>query len=330
MTSLGEFLAFGPPEDEDSVRQFWQALGVQPDWLDTLVEVDPRWDGTKIVINASLQNRSDALEATVAVILYLWRWQQFSESRWCTIGASCRALIVSVVAGLEAVVAKCTSDPDTSNYYLNGFLRFKAPVRRYAAVAALAAYPADSLQIELLADDRVVRRLPELQDCIQQELEFLESLGPLVWERLNRVVGDQPPRYPHELRSETLQCAYTAYGFVDRRIFQVANSLPWSLALGDIAANLEALHQLDYKGTDSATLQIKELLTLQFNRQALGLAVELLKDVPWTSVTVEQGHGSMAVIHKLHPMLLRSGSRLSAIDRKTKRHQRLPRPAASG
>jgi len=40
-----------------------------------------------------------------------------------------------------------------------------------------------------------------------------------------------------------------------------------------------------------------------YNKTILADAVELFLDVPWSTRLVEQGHGSLAVMHRLHPSL---------------------------
>lgn len=243
-----------------------------------------------------LQNLSGA-------ILHVWRWKQFNESRWCTIGASCRALVASLAVGLEAVVDRALSDPASSNYHLNGFKRLRPEVRRYAVVAALAAFPAEALQVELLEDDRVARRLPELKGAFDDELVFLEQLPPQVWDRLARHVGGYPAELGGELRSASVRSAYTSRAYIEDRLFRIADDFPWRLAFGDIQDNLEKLHSEPYQGHDRATQQIKQLLQIGFPRSQLGDLVALLREVPWTTVTVEQAHGSMAVLHRQHPGL---------------------------
>lgn len=299
-------LTFVPPEDEPEVRLFWSAMGVDGHWLELLVELDPHWGGGLLCISDRFEKDPEVVEKVSTVILYLWRWKKFSESRWCTVGAACRALAASVVVGLEEVVARAQRDPTSSNYHLNGFARLQPPVRLFAIVGAIAAYPADALQLELLEDCRVGGRLRELKECLDEEILFVESLGSLVWERLARIVGGTPALLAPELRSLTLMCVYTTKAFIHRRLFATAEDYPWRLAQGDILANLQELCATDYSGTDSATRQIKALLAAGFDRHRLADALGLLRDVPWTTVTVEQAHGSMAVLHKYHQTLTKA------------------------
>ena len=80
----------------------------------------------------------------------------------------------------------------------------------------------------------------------------------------------------------------------------MAKGFPWKLTQGDIAANLEALSESNAAVADPTTAQIKSLLGLGYSRAALVDAVALLREVPWSALGVEQAHGSVACIHKLH------------------------------
>ena len=83
----------------------------------------------------------------------------------------------------------------------------------------------------------------------------------------------------------------------------MAKGYRWNLAQGDIAANLEALSESSTAATDTTTAQIKSLLGLGYNRAALADAVALLREVPWSTLGVEQAHGSVACIRKLQTPL---------------------------
>ena len=53
--------------------------------------------------------------------------------------------------------------------------------------------------------------------------------------------------------------------------------------------------------SDSVTAKIKTCLQVGYNTDMLADAVKLLGQVPWSTTGVEQGHGSLAVMHRFHP-----------------------------
>ena len=130
-----------------------------------------------------------------------------------------------------------------------------------------------------------------------EELGCLERISNASWDRLAEVVQDCSGS---QLQSAALHSAHASIAFLDRRVFQVAKGFPWKLTQGDIAANLEALSESNAAVADPTTAQIKSFLGLGYNRAALVDAVALLREVPFSTLGVEQAHGSVACIHKLH------------------------------
>ena len=76
-------------------------------------------------------------------------------------------------------------------------------------------------------------------------------------------------------------------------------ALPWSLAIGDIEENLEGLLQ-EADVHDLTAHKILQLLRLGWNRQQIKDAIMLFRDVHWSTLGVEQAHGSAAVMHRHH------------------------------
>ena len=69
---------------------------------------------------------------------------------------------------------------------------------------------------------------------------------------------------------------------------------------GDRSQNLEDLKNGD-SPTEPVSKQLWVLLHQGYNRHQLEAALELMADCSWTSMVVEQQHGSMASIHRHHP-----------------------------
>ena len=290
-----------PPADTEPVLRFWKAMGIDTDWLEVLGFLNPWWDSGRLLVSEAAKDDPDLIGKVSDVILYLWRWKKFVVTRWCTVGPSCRALVVSLCVGLEEIVAMTLADESTTNFHLHGFSKLSSDVKMYACVAAVASYPADSLQLMLMEDDRVAGRLPELKEAFYEEVRWVEGLDDFTWGRLAHVAGGGPGSSPYDLRSCALTAVHISSSYICRKLFNVAGGLPWSLCVGDISLNLQCLEDEGYDGDDPTVLKILELMRLGYNRQRLAEGISLLRDIPWSTVTVEQAHGSMAAIHRLHP-----------------------------
>eukprot|EP00974_Lingulodinium_polyedra_P024829 2401071-Lingulodinium_polyedra.AAC.1 len=101
------------------------------------------------------------------------------------------------------------------------------------------------------------------------------------------------------LRSKALQAAHTSAAYIQDKIFKEAAKLPWALVQGDAWENLLKLKD-QASGLDDTCLKLQRLLQLGYPRVALEQAVKLMGEVPWTTMVVEQGHGSMAAIRRQH------------------------------
>ena len=221
------------PDDEEAVRTYWQCLGIASDWLGRFVAVDPLWFQGGLWVNPPNQEHAD-LEDVTAVILYLFRFRPHTESRWLSMGPLLACVLVGFTE-LSSFTAKHTvSSADTLTSAAE--LLCKESFLHFAAVAALVAFPCESLLLELMEDARVCHRQQEILQCLQVEKKWLEDLPWLVWSRLDSVLGRQLPMH---LRSEVLQAAAVAQGYVHMKLFQPLAALPWSLLQGDVAANVK-------------------------------------------------------------------------------------------
>jgi hypothetical protein len=281
------------PYDQAAAASFWQALGVDAGWVDIVSVINPFWKEGSLHVNAELQDDPEAFEKVYNLVLYMLKWQQFSESRWATVGTSCRNLVRSLCIGLEEIVSLARANPQVSDFYLHGFARCKPTVKRYACVAAVASYSLEGFLIDVLSDDRVAKRLPEIENNMVEELQYIEGLGDDFWRRLAPIVTQFSAA---DLKSSAIHCGNTAIAFVKRKVIAVAAGLPWSLARGDISANLDALCVSKEDIRDPTARKIQALLRVGYNRVALADAVALLNEVPWSTLGVESKAMALSLV----------------------------------
>jgi hypothetical protein len=126
-------------------------------------------------------------------------------------------------------------------------------------------------------------------------MEWLANLSPYFWARIARTLGcGNAP----SLRSQCLEAAHVSVAFMARR-FAVAKTAPWTLAVGDIDANLTALGE-GVEPLDTTAAKIHQLVRLGYARDELIEGVQLIGQIRWSTTVVEQGHGSSAAIHRAH------------------------------
>ena len=119
-----------PHCEEDQASQFWQYMGVAPHWIELFVEVNPRWEGGKLWANPHLQADPECWDKVSVLVMYLLKWKKFSETRWATVGSSCRAFLGSLLVGLDELVAIARADSTVSDFHLHGYTKCNKAVRR--------------------------------------------------------------------------------------------------------------------------------------------------------------------------------------------------------
>jgi len=297
---LSKYMTFwNDPGDVEEVGSFWRHMGVEADMVDEVTRVNPWWRDGRLYVNGELAHDPDCMEKVSHVMLYLCRWRKFSDSRWCTMGPSCRTLLWGLCVGLEAWVALARADPAASDFFLHGFAKLSPGIKRYCAVVAMVAFVPDALLAEVLVDDRLVKHAARLQEVVAEELFWVESVGGFTWRRLAAVLGDG--QGANELRHDVVHACHVSAAFIHNKVFAELNRFPWKLAVGSVPDNLEALAATEEPIRDSCAHKLRVLLRMGFNRAKLIAAVTLLQEVPWSSVPVEQAHASAAVIHRFHP-----------------------------
>jgi hypothetical protein len=289
------------PVPREDLEALWTALGVDSDWVDTLACLGVIWRGGCLEVSAEHASDVDLFDTLSGALLRLWGFAAFSDSRWVTVGRSCRTLTMGLLSGVLDLAKTIMDDPTASQHHISGVTRLSWKAKKFAVMAAISAYPSDALLTDLLEDDRVVKRLWHLQQCLEDEMHWVANLPQPVWALLSGAVGDSSggcPCSPRELRSSTIAAAHTSVAFVAVRVFNAAKQQPWSLAQGDIAKNLEELALSSHVPTEPTTQKIWRLLQAGFNRAQLIQGVELLREIGWSSASVEQQHGSASTVHR--------------------------------
>jgi hypothetical protein len=299
---LEQHLAFSADSyDVEEVLAFWRCMGIGADMLEAVAEVNPWWSAADghLWVNGRLADDSEATEKVSHILLYLFKWRKFTESRWITIGPACRSLLWGLCVGLERLVAMTRADPKATDFHLHGFAKLSMDLKRYAVVASLVSYVPDAMLAEVVADDRVALMAEQLLEVLADEVSWVQSLPSFTWTRLISLLGSEVELW--ELQHQISHACNVASAYIHQKTFRVVNGYPWKLTQGDIDSNLTALAASEEEIRDSCTHKIRTLRRMGFSAEKLVEAVSLLREVQWSSVVVEQAHASCTVMHRFHP-----------------------------
>ena len=246
--------------DEDPIKlaEFWATLGIKEPWLGRFIEVNPWWDGTSLLVSPALEHDPERKKKIESVTHYGYSWLKFTVTRFCRITVSGRKYMRSYVCGIDGIVKLAWDRDSGCHYTLHGHDRSKFATRRVLALASVAVRPAEDVLLELMKDDRLLRRGPELLETFQKSIASVSEISDFTYDRLAALVGDGCQG--SDLRNWSERVAATTAGYVDRDVFHCLRTEPHSVTQGDIDANLEAIRAREAPFPDYTIEQIHNLL----------------------------------------------------------------------
>eukprot|EP00971_Amphidinium_carterae_P019534 384517-Amphidinium_carterae.1 len=170
-------------------------------------------------------------------------------------------------------------------------------VWEFVHVCALVADVSERLLFELTSDPRIPQRLTELRSVLDECVIGLHEHPFHFWGILCSQIGSDPL----ELRHKVLHAASIALTYIEEKTFKHAGMCPWNLLEGDIAHNLDDFMTSDISGEPSIAHSIQRLARSPLYKQSVLSSLELLAQIPWSTMLVEQLHGAASLVRRHHP-----------------------------
>ena len=98
----------------------WTCLGLPPATAEELAELQLRWEEGRLAVATHCLESESLFDRITSCVLAVWRFRAFTDSRWCTVGDSCRSLVAALCLGLEPLMQKLFADPDVGQFYIAG------------------------------------------------------------------------------------------------------------------------------------------------------------------------------------------------------------------
>ena len=264
----------------------WTSLGVDPEIASSLAKYRLLWQDGRLLIDGKAREQADWLQEVSCALLGAWNFRHFTESRWCTVGSSCRALTCSLLLGYLSLLQYMREKGSLSEYEWNGCQRLGDIERQSVVIVGLASFLPEGFLLHVLKDSRVAKTQQKLQELLFEEYGFLDKLPSVFWEHLSRAANAQP----ETIRSSVIQGALVSWAFLEWRVLAVATELPWRLCAGDVSQNLEELLTLEECPCEPVSEKLYLLGKAGYNRDRLTQAVRLLSECSWTSAFTEKQH----------------------------------------
>ena len=287
--------------DTDTREKLWTMLGVGEDLAKILAcDLKLHWDFDMEVmrIDDAWRGRPDAMEQISGALIGVFRFKPFSDSRWVTIGCSCRTLIASMFCGLTNYVkeirAKAKSDYDIGQWDQLGH-----PELRFIIMSALVSFSSDAACSLIFEDSRIARIAESVEKEIHAELLWIETRTLEFWQGFMPVVRGAIAG-AESSRDDVISGAHISAAYFHMKCLRQVHQYPWCIAIGDQDKNLDALRAGPEPQQPTAA-KIWWLLQRDFPRVQLKAGLQLLLDAPWSTSATEQGHSMGALIKRAHP-----------------------------
>lgn len=240
LSKVARYLPSRELPSEDALRELWASIGAEPAVIDEICSLRMAWFGGFLNIVETTDGAAaddNPIHRLSIVIMSLWSFSTFSDSRWISVGTSSRCLVRGWLSGIDDIVQVILADPAQSVYNIAGYRKLVPELRGMLVVCALGSWPSDSCLRSVLEDGRLAHRRGEVQDAVRSEIDFLLALGEHTWMSLGATCDMAGAHYRHEV----LQASHVTVAFLDRRVFSKVRASPWHLCDGDIPTRLAEL-----------------------------------------------------------------------------------------
>ena len=227
--------------DEGSAHAFWVSIGIQADWVDAFVQINPRQEGSRLVLNPAGQGIDNYLEQVSGLMMHVFRFRTHCETRWLSLGPVVRCILVSHLLGVQHLLQYASEKGKIQTEVASACLKTiqRCDLIRFAMVCSFVSFGPESLLAEMMEDPRLCRRYEELRDHMHEDLVWLQGIPDHLWSDLQETLPNCMGEI--SLREEVLMAATTAYCYIDQKTFRPIRDLPWSLSVGDVCENVRCL-----------------------------------------------------------------------------------------
>ena len=279
----------------DILSTLWRGLGVGEETSVVLVRYRALFQEGRLLAATEAQADPSFVDRILGALMGVWRFVTFSDSRWLSVGVSARAVIASLLTGVESLITFARRVKQCSEYHIHGIDRLRPHVRSLCAISALCSCVGESLLAALISDDRVMCHVEQLEDTVATEMQYLSDWPYECWV----IVASVTDCTVMELRSKTMYAASVTVGHVNEQVFVETRRYPWRLCRGDKSRNLDEL-ALGARPDECVASQLWDLMRINYPRACLEEVLHEIQRLPWSSIGAEQGHAAAAQVKRHH------------------------------
>ena len=204
----------------------WIDLGVDPLTAELLAkQLQLVWEGKRLMVLKGAFEDGDLPQAVASALCAAWHFKSFSESRWLTVGASCRTMVAAFLTGIQGLVRLIMKESSTI-FFLRGFDRLDARRMEFMTTCAVASRIPEALQVNLMKDNRVAKTADSLWEDGAKMLKWAIDLPAASY----ALLGELCNRSGSAMKDICIHAAHISFHFFYRRVLEVACGI--AVALG--------------------------------------------------------------------------------------------------
>lgn len=280
--------------DFPCAREMWSLLGFKDRWVDLLVDLEIRFTDSRLRVSPRFIGNERLPELITAVMLKAWTFKRWSDSRWLTVGGSCRTMLASQLLGLSDLV-RFIIGSGASRYHIGGFAdHLSDTVMQMVGTICTSSTCMDAVLLIVMADDRVPRQLPKIDQTIRDKLDHTAGIHEDIWRVISAATGDNA----NLLRNRSIGASLTSATYLEVRLRE-ARRLPWSLLQGDISHNLDLLKNGPCPEEINAS-KMWHGMRLGISKSVYEDECKLMEKASWSSNGTEQQHVTTTGMMRFH------------------------------
>jgi len=242
---------------DDELKIWWTLIGVTKSFLDVLIQLNPVWLNGRLYVRGKCRNDPEVIAKVSSLVTYSLRFYGWSLTRWVKAGRCGRCFMRALAMGLDGLWALTAADNAVSCYHLHLFDKADFNVRRMLAVLAVSAFPAEAVLLQVLIDDRLLKRADEFRTIAAEQTLYIANLPMYVYERLSTLLLE--PCSPLELRHWVMRATHVAGGYVYRDTFRQLEEDPLRYAQGDLC---ERIGEIQMRPTPIRCVAVRRMRNL--------------------------------------------------------------------
>ena len=195
----------------EALSKYYQVLGVEPRIIQEFINAQIRLQNGKLKVASHMQDGNGASRVH-KLIMYSWKFKDFNEGRWLTIGYSSRTMMRAICFGLHDIV-QYLEDHGGSMWFLKGVKnKCSHDVNVFIAMGAASSDISDEAMRITESDDRLPVVVHDIIAAMQSKGKVTSSIPYKTW----AVIAEAIDVTPQLLIERTMQaslasCAYTMY-----------------------------------------------------------------------------------------------------------------------